>query len=210
MSSLSVPKQLLQNNKLQIFGRVLNDPVFYRETYGEKMFTFNLEVPRKSGSCDILPVMMSAKYVPFAKKGSAVVIDGQIRSYSRFATGKRQVCIYAFCRSIVPLSRPLSEIENCNIVQLRGVISRQPVLRKTPRGREICDFHMLIERSTDKVDYIPAIAWAHNARVLDGAEPKVALQIEGRLQSRDYTKKTEGTPVDETAYEVSIASMSFI
>ena len=94
--------------------------------------------------------------------------------------------------------------EPCNRILLTGRLCKTPILRRTPLGRCICDLMLAAPRRYGRTDYLPLIAWgrlAVNAAVLPvGAE----VEIEGRIQSRVYTKVVDGVPHRRTAYEVSV------
>ena len=65
-------------------------------------------------------------------------------------------------------------------------------------------------RNYDKSDYIPCIAWGRNAQFVNKLQVGTKLEIEGRIQSREYNKHYEGAdlPVTKTAYEVSIIKLA--
>ena len=56
-------------------------------------------------------------------------------------------------------------------------------------GREIADLLLAVNRPYGKSDYIPCIAWGRNARYASGFEVGTRVQIWGRVQSKEYTKK---------------------
>ena len=81
---------------------------------------------------------------------------------------------------------------------------RPPNLRSTPLGRSIRDLTLAVNRAYGRADYLPCIAWgsvAHRCAVLDVGDP---LRLEGRLQSRVYTKVLDGRTEERTAFEVSV------
>ena len=95
-----------------------------------------------------------------------------------------------------------------NEVILEGYISKKPIYRKTPFGREISDILLAVNRAYNKSDYIPCIAWGRNARFCENVAVGTEVRIVGRVQSREYEKKHEdGTVEKKVAYEVSVASL---
>ena len=89
---------------------------------------------------------------------------------------------------------------------MSGYICKSPVYRVTPKGREIADVLIAVNRAYGKSDYIPCIAWGRNARFAGGLEVGEHIQIQGRFQSREYTKKLDdGTEEIRTAYEISVS-----
>ena len=91
---------------------------------------------------------------------------------------------------------------------LDGYICKEPIYRKTPLGREIADLLVAVNRPYGKSDYIPCIAWGWNARFASGFSVGTRIQIWGRVQSREYTKKLSETECEKrTAYEVSVSKL---
>ena len=52
---------LLENNSVILIGKVSNEKKFSHEIYGEKFYTFDISVPRLSGSADEIPVTISER-----------------------------------------------------------------------------------------------------------------------------------------------------
>ena len=67
-----------------------------------------------------------------------------------------------------------------------------------------------VNRQYGKSDYIPCIAWGRNARFAEGLPVGTCIELAGRVQSREYIKRTECGDERRTAYEVSIASLRVI
>ena len=62
-----------------------------------------------------------------------------------------------------------------------------------------------------KSDYIPCICWGRNARYASSLEVSSHLQMEGRIQRREYSKRISETETESrTAYEVSVGSMKLL
>ena len=91
-----------------------------------------------------------------------------------------------------------------NRIQLSGILCKQPVLRRTPLGREICDMILAVNRRYGRADYLPCIAWGAVAQQAACLRTGQRFTAEGRVQSRIYTKNENGVLTDRTAYEVSI------
>ena len=95
-----------------------------------------------------------------------------------------------------------------NEIILTGFICKPPVYRHTPFGREIADILLAVNRSYNKSDYIPCIAWGRNARFCKGLQVGSKITLTGRMQSREYRKKIdEDEYVTKTAYEVSVIKL---
>ena len=78
------------------------------------------------------------------------------------------------------------------------------ILRRTPLGRCISDMMLAVNRRYGRADYLPCIAWGQVAMITGNMSVGEALSLEGRVQSRAYTKVVEGCAQERTAFEVSI------
>ena len=94
-----------------------------------------------------------------------------------------------------------------NSVTLTGCICRETVFRTTPFGREITDMLIAVNRDYKKAAYIPCIAWGGAAHAAKELCIGARVRIEGRLQSRQYTKNENGIMLEKTAYELTIARL---
>ena len=52
-----------ENNHLVLVGKVASEKTISHEIYGEKFYSFNLEVPRLSDISDIIPVTISERLI---------------------------------------------------------------------------------------------------------------------------------------------------
>ncbi|MCM0650631.1 single-stranded DNA-binding protein [Clostridium swellfunianum] len=198
---------LMLNNKIYLEGQIGSDLQFSHEMYGEGFYTFNLEVPRLSDAKDILSVTVSERLIGGMelKAGSEVIVEGQLRSYNKFVDGANRLILSVFARNV---EFCIEKSKNPNQIFLDGYICKQPVYRTTPFGREIADMLLAVNRSYNKSDYIPTIAWGRNSRFCQGLQVGDNIRVWGRLQSREYEKKVSETEtIKKIAYEVSISKM---
>ena len=94
---------------------------------------------------------------------------------------------------------------------MEGYICKDPIYRKTPLGREIADLLVAVNRPYGKSDYIPCICWGRNARYASGFEVGTHIELWGRIQSREYTKKLSEEAVEKrVAYEVSVSKLEML
>lgn len=198
---------LLLNNKIYLEGRVASDLSFSHEMYGEGFYTFTLEVPRLSDAKDDLSITVSERLITNMniKAGADLVVEGQLRSYNKFVDGSNRLILTVFARNI---EYCVERSKNPNQIYLDGYICKQPIYRTTPFGREIADMLLAVNRSYNKSDYIPTIAWGRNSRFCEVLNVGDNIRVWGRLQSREYQKKlSEEEIIKKTAYEVSISKM---
>ena len=195
------------NNKAEIWGRVGDSPQFSHEIYGEKFFIFTMDIPRLSGICDKIKVMISERLLSdiTLNVGDTLKITGQFRSYNSYEEGSNKLILTVFARDI---AKEEEEGENPNTIYLNGYICKEPVYRTTPFGREITDMLLAVNRTYNKSDYIPVIAWGRNARFCKNLNVGDNVKVWGRIQSREYQKKlSEEEIITKTAYEVSVSKL---
>jgi len=200
-------------NFVEVGGHILTDLVFSHEIYGEGFYRFDVEVERLSGAADSLPVTVSERIIEKSvlKPGQQVLIRGQIRSYNNYveADRKNKLVLTVFARDIELQSQTASP--NPNDVFLNGYLCKPPIYRTTPFGREIADLLVAVNRSYNKSDYIPCIAWGRNARYAGRLTVGDNIRLWGRMQSRQYQKrKDDGEVQEKTAYEVSTAKIEVV
>lgn len=190
-------------NQITLRGTLLSLPDFSHENHGHRFFRFFLEVPRLSGTVDLLPVIAEESLLnTFDLSGGEMLhICGQVRSHNMNTDSKRRLLIFVFASSITA-----EDGEPINEVVLEGAVCREPTYRRTPLGREICDIMLAVPRAFHRADYLPCILWGRTAQDGSRCRTRDQLRIYGRLQSRIYTKVTENGPEERTAYEISALS----
>lgn len=205
-------EHILENNEVNLVGKVVSDIKFSHKVYGEGFYTFEMEVPRLSNSFDILPVTISERILPGTSniQGKILEVVGQFRSYNQYEDGKNRLVLTVFILEAKEVTA--AELaKNKNYIHLNGYVCKKPVYRTTPFGREITDLLLAVNRSYHKSDYIPCITWGRNARFAQSLTVGDHIQVWGRIQSRLYQKKLEtGESVTKTAYEISIGKMETV
>ena len=193
-------------NQVTLRGSLLSLPRFSHENHGKKFYRFTLEVPRLSGTADLLPIVAEERLVQAmdTDAGDMIRIEGQIRSHNVRNNGSRHLLIFVFASSIT-----VEEGEPLNDVLLEGILCREPVYRRTPLGREICDMMLAVPRQFKRADYLPCILWGRLAQEGSQCHIRSGIRISGRMQSRNYTKVTEEGPQERTAYEISALTAEF-
>ena len=193
-------------NSITLRGTLQELPVFSHENHGKVFYRFILEVPRLSGAVDYLPVIVPEPLLqaldPTA--GSMLTVIGQIRSHNHRTEGVRHLMICVFAQTLLA-----EEGDPLNDVILEGPLCREPVFRRTPLGRDICDVMLAIPRVFHRADYLPCILWGRTAQEVSRRQTGDLLRIRGRLQSRVSTKVTDEGPQERTAYEISALTAEF-
>ena len=207
----------INNNNITLIGVVEKEAEYSHEVFGEGYYIFMLKCLRTSGNEDVLPVMISDRLTDIKeiKVGQAVAVLGQIRSFNKHTDNmKSKLILTVFAREFEVLTQDSEELpfeDNTNMVTLDAYICKPPIYRCTPKGREIADILVAVNRPYGKSDYIPCIAWGRNARFASTIEVGGHLQVQGRVQSREYTKKINEEETEKrVAYEVSVSKIDFV
>lgn len=200
----------LENNCVNIAGKIVEECEFSHEVYGEGFYIFKISSERLSDNEDILPITISERLIDKEKLliGTTVEVNGQLRSYNNYSNKKNKLVLTIFAREINILES--EENKNPNQIYLNGFICKPPIYRKTPFGREISDILVAVNRAYNKSDYIPCIAWGRNARYTVNLEVGSNIKIWGRVQSRKYQKKIGDDLEERVAYEVSISKIEVV
>lgn len=204
--------RVVDTNIVTVIGEIISPLEYSHEMYGEIFNTFKIKVPRLSDHHDVLPVTVSERITMGLdnKVGTKVIVEGQLRSYNKHIDGRNKLVLTIFAREL-SVHDWGEGIKNPNIIELDGYICKNPVYRTTPFGREITDMLIAVNRSYNKSDYIPCIAWGRNARFSEKLKVGDHMRIWGRIQSREYQKKmTEEDVITKVAYEVSISKMEIV
>ena len=184
---------IMTNNTITLSGKVVSQPVFSHEVFGEKFYEVSLSVKRLSGMEDVLPISVSEHLLgEYLAEGNDVTIKGQFRSYNKIIGDRSKLMLTVFARDVMPFDEDV----NPNMMELTGYICKQPIYRTTP---------------FNKSDYIPCIVWGRNARFAGNLSVGEHISVVGRVQSRNYQKRLDDdTVVTRTAYEVSVSKITVL
>lgn len=196
--------QILANNHATVSGTIAEELTFAYECYGEKFYNSYIVSKRRSGAEDRIPITISERICGFDKVsvGNFVSVTGTFRSFLRKEDNKKHLYLSLFVDKI-DADNKIGEYVNA--IHLDGYICKETLYRVTPRKREITDVFIAVNRPCQKSDYIPCIVWGRNAQFAGNLNVGDHISLDGRIQSREYTKKYENGEVEtRTAYEVSV------
>lgn len=193
-------------NQIKLCGDIEAMPILSHVNHNREFLSFPLSIQRLSGTYDTIRVIAPALLCTGLSKDSTISLAGELRSYNDREAEHNRLKISAWAREIT-----LCEEAHTNSVHLIGTLCKPAAYRRTPFGREIADMMLCVEReyatgTIHRCDYIPCIAWGSVARLCASLPPKSVIELEGRIQSRNYIKVIDGKAVERTAYEVSIAT----
>ena len=186
-------------NDVLLEGYPASSPEWSHENHGTQFYRFLLEVPRLSGTPDILPVLLRADLLDRAGSQGPLRIRGQLRSFNNRSGVGNKLVLTVYATDIQPGTG-----ESCNQILLTGSLCKLPIFRRTPLGRSICDLMLAVPRRYGRADYLPVIAWGQLAVQASCLGVGDSLSLEGRVQSRAYHKVTDSGTEERTAYEVSM------
>ncbi len=197
-----VMNEMENNNVVRVSGEVTKEPTFSHEIFGEGFYEFSIKIKRLSDIYDIIPVTISERLMQDypIKVGDRVHFLGQYRSYNKLVDNKSKLLLTIFVREFLE-----DTMEDENEIEITGYVCKEPIYRTTPFNREICDVLLAVNRSYNKSDYIPCIAWGRNARFVKNFKIGDKINVSGRIQSRTYQKRLDdGEILTKTAFEVSL------
>lgn len=178
----------------------------YREIKPYYDSRFFLEISRADGSRQasdrvIVIYGQEAEATPGQlADGAYVMVMGKMQTYKEVPGGRIVVFVLAEYVGVVS-----EQVEQQNGVYLEGDVARKPIHRTTPKGRKITEVTVKVPSAFTEgyFSFIPTICWGSDAEAAAEYQEGARVALEGRLQSRDYTKCLEGVEVTLTAYEVS-------
>lgn len=190
-------------NHIELCGTLATPPEYSHENHGRVFYRFLLDVERLSGVLDTLQIVVSQELLNATEVrfGQRIAVSGQIRSFNNRSCVGRKLIISVYAETLEVCDR-----EPCNLANLTGVICKEPVFRRTPLGREICDIMLAVNRPYHRTDYLPCIFWGRTAEEFSQLSIGTSISLEGRLQSREYVKMLETGSEKRTAYEISAIS----
>lgn len=196
-----------ETNKVHLKGKIAKSLTFSHEFFGEKFLETSLLCERMSGVVDILPIIFPERIgnLDLVQPDTCIDIQGRIKTYNKKEEGsiRNKLIINVYCDEFTIL--PEEDFYPSDHVELDAYICKEPIYRSTPKGREIADLLLAVNRGFGKSDYIPGIAWSRNARYVSELPVGSNIQVSGRLQSREYVKRVaDGTEMTKMAYELSI------
>lgn len=194
-------------NQILLHGKMTRNPQYSHTSHGTDYFMFPFTVSRLSGAYDYVKVMTAESLLEQTSlvSGDTLTVAGEVRSFNNHLGAGRRLVITVHAHTLIR-----EEGEDVNTLKLAGTLCKHPIHRRTPLGREICDMMLAVNRSYGRTDYLPCISWGALAQRCGTFTVGTPIALEGRLQSRVYTKKLEEGTQERTAFEISVADINVI
>ena len=198
---------ICENNFVKLRGSLAGRPAFSHTARGIEFYSFPLEVLRLSGNSDTINIIARKEQLDAleTENNSGLCVTGQIRSFNNRSGQGAKLVITVFAKEL-----SFCDGEDENLVTLKGTLCKEPKLRCTPMGRDICDLMLAVNRHYGRSDYLPCICWGQRAREASLFTVGTKLCLSGRVQSRNYIKLSENGAEEKTAFEVSVTELGLI
>lgn len=196
----------LETNKVYVSGIIISDFQTVFKHYNTSYYMADMAVRRLSSQVDCIPVLFNNRLVNMANdyKGRYIRVTGQYVSHNFSESGKSKLKLYVMAEEVEFGDAEDSDVDE-NYIFLAGHVCKEPVLRKTPRGRSIADLFIAVNCPDTRSYYFPCICWGKIAYYAASLSVGAHVGISGRIQSREYLKRVDGfTAEKRIAYEVSI------
>ncbi|MCR4672022.1 MAG: single-stranded DNA-binding protein [Lachnospiraceae bacterium] len=187
-------------------------PFIYENTrFGERFYYSEMKVQRLSGRMDRIPFVVSERLTDTRVDltEQRISICGQFRSYNVPDADGIHLVLRIFVTEF-ELSESERKTEK-NDLFIDGFLCKKPFYHVTPRGKEVANLMVAVNRPTRSSDYIPCVCWGRNARYAAGLDIGTRLKLWGSLQSREYVKRdAESRKIKKTAYEFSASGYELV
>ena len=197
----------INENVLQLVGKIhaIEEELVYE---CEKCRKVIVAVSRKSETKDLLPMMIPQKllYRNEIHVGDNIATDGEIRMLNTTENGAHNIYVFGYVTDFYIFGdEDLDVLKPMNLVKLEGYICKMPRHRTTTKtNRFITDLLVANNRKNRKSYYLPCICWGMTAKMASKFVPGDKVSIEGRFQSRHYSKLNDEGDI----YEYSIQEIS--
>lgn len=207
------------DNLAGMAGHILKAPEKLESLYGRKdLYRAYAEIERRSGVSDVVTLIFPAKALEKTADDSKaadetpaellhvsanVLVIGATQTYRNAESG--QIDTFIYCEYVCN-----GYAEPQNQVEFTGTVERAPKFRTTPKGKKITDLIIRVPSKFEKTFYclVPVIAWGKTAEQAAKLAIGDAVEIAGRLQSREYVKRYDDSSEEvRTTTEVSAAKV---
>lgn len=194
---------MVNKNTVALCGEILDSKPIFNYIHNDTCFyLLHVSVHRRSDAVDIVPVIFRDDMINVFDnyKGVRVKVEGKFTSRNVLKDKKRKLILGVLAEKAEFIYE--RDFLEENHVELECFLCKEPIFRKTPYGKEICDL-IVANNSSKGTNFIPCICWGGAARWAAGLSTGAKVLISGRIQSREYQKNGE----TRTAYELSVKNI---
>lgn len=109
------------HNEVILEGTPVGAPERSHENHGLVFFRQLLEVPRLSGTPDVLPLLLRQEQLPLLETGGPLRVEGQLRSFNNRGGSGRRLVLTVYVQTLWP-----GEGETVNRIILDGTLCKPP------------------------------------------------------------------------------------
>jgi len=187
-------------NFVHLKGRI-SKPIQIFTDCSSQIYTATVEIKRKSGTSDFIPIRISHDLLYTLEPNTTFV---EIKGFFRSIRKENKLILYVWVENI--LANPLEEYENT--IKISGRLSKMKPLRETPLSQK-CILDYFLKVNEPQYNYFPVIAWNATALSISALPLGCYISLTGRIQSREYQKHFENRASEiKTAYEISTVDYS--
>ena len=175
------------NNKVTLVGTFVTD--FKKHvTPVATSYTAAFGVTRKSGFMDVFKVVTFEDISITKVKGDSACIVGRVITRD---TSKKEDAPDITTEVQIAKVSYFGYTENSAHTTIIGNVVGRAHYRYTPKGTYINNFAVAVPRKNGKTDLIHILAWDEKAQELSDLANGEPIKVQGRLQTRVYTKKSD-------------------
>lgn len=202
---------LNKNNEVEISGLLVGKFEYSHMVLGEKFYDNEISVLRESGTTDEIPIVVSECLIMNLDDSMKICVKGDIRTYNTNNNNVYpKIKMYVFVNAIEYCENKGGDNDDLNNVRLIGVICKEPIYRQTPTKRKITELVIAVNRVYGKSDYIPCIVWGRHAILAKDYKIGQKIYVDGRIQSRTYTKYMNGVASECVTREISVNKIGMV
>ena len=176
-------------NKVILIGKIAENFAYSHSLRnGKKFFRTLIDIKRTNVTEDFVSVVIPEELTETVENGDHVYINGEFRSLKTSDGSDHFVLV----QEIHKVDSP-----DYNGATFGGVVAIKPQFRITPKGKEVADFSLMIERSYGRRVYVPCVAWKNDAIYASKLSIGAKVSIMGRIQSRLYQKDGKEKLINE-------------
>lgn len=178
-------------NSATISGKILSIE-FSHIVKGTKYYNGYLYVERNHENSDVICFTITDNQLELYKNqlkvGSYIKLKGELRSYYITIYDKKKLQIALLVRNVLPFE---TEEGFINEIEMVGHICRNSYLKTLKNGRSILSVLISTSKYASKTNCIPVVIWDKKAEEHSKDKYGTIMYIKGRLQSRNFIKRTQ-------------------